>query len=204
MRIYRISSNKFHVDDRISAVFNGRKYEGQLMEEIEGADEWYVSFNDYQRIYDANNAKDDRLLEWMEGPIPESKLTLVNAATRWEDIKGTELNLNDPETFYYRASSFDVRQAKRIIHENPREKIQYDVNKVSYYLESGAISINEEIVEKADMSIPLIIVSSKGPNGVSYFPIDGWHRIARAIKEGVPTLPAYVLTLEETRKIMPK
>ncbi|MEV3986588.1 hypothetical protein [Nonomuraea sp. NPDC049758] len=49
-----------------------------------------------------------------------------------------------------------------------------------------------------DLDEPLIAVPV---DDAGHFPIDGWHRIRRALTEGVQHLPAIVLTAEEEHQI---
>ncbi|WP_181771266.1 hypothetical protein [Amycolatopsis pittospori] len=53
----------------------------------------------------------------------------------------------------------------------------------------------EYAMTKTDLSDPLIIAPLRSPSGEDFglFPIDGWHRIYRALSEGRETLPAYLL-----------
>lgn len=53
----------------------------------------------------------------------------------------------------------------------------------------------EYAMTKTDLSKPIIVAPLLGPPGVDFgrMPIDGWHRIYRALAEGRSTLPAYLL-----------
>jgi hypothetical protein len=53
----------------------------------------------------------------------------------------------------------------------------------------------EYAMTKTDLAKPIIIAPLSGPSGESLglMPIDGWHRIYRALSEGRETLPAHVL-----------
>ncbi|KAA9375969.1 hypothetical protein F5972_24935 [Microbispora cellulosiformans] len=57
-----------------------------------------------------------------------------------------------------------------------------------------AIWINEDHISEVDLSVPLIAVPipNAGP-----FIIDGWHRIARTLREHVIELPVIILTEQE-------
>jgi len=57
-------------------------------------------------------------------------------------------------------------------------------------------------MDKADLNIPIILISFKDhDNQEGYFPIDGWHRIRKAIENNITSLPAYKLTIEESQEI---
>jgi hypothetical protein len=49
----------------------------------------------------------------------------------------------------------------------------------------------------AALLVPLLFVPHRG----KHVCIDGWHRIAKALYQGFPCLPAYVLTEEEAESI---
>ena len=72
---------------------------------------------------------------------------------------------------------------------------------VEHYIKSGKIATYNDISEIADLNDPIILISTQHEDEISNFPIDGWHRIGKALKEGIEELPAYLLTLEETNKI---
>lgn len=59
-------------------------------------------------------------------------------------------------------------------------------------------NLNESTIAQADLDKPILIAEmppeSHGPNGERHIVIDGWHRMARAIRENV-TLKAYVMDL---------
>lgn len=56
------------------------------------------------------------------------------------------------------------------------------------------VAINREHAAQVDLSEPLIVVTV--PNGGMLL-IDGWHRLYKALDNGVPELLAVVLTAEE-------
>ncbi|MFE0774347.1 hypothetical protein [Streptomyces sp. NPDC058861] len=52
-----------------------------------------------------------------------------------------------------------------------------------------------------DLDQPVIIALLEFDSGPAHLLIDGVHRMYRAMTEGLPTLPAYVLTIAETATI---
>ncbi|MFC7582499.1 hypothetical protein ACFQYP_00820 [Nonomuraea antimicrobica] len=66
------------------------------------------------------------------------------------------------------------------------------------------VSIDENHVTTVDLSKPILLAPlpdpSTGQPGLE-MPIDGWHRLSRALTERVTTLPAIALTPEEERKV---
>lgn len=60
------------------------------------------------------------------------------------------------------------------------------------------IEVEEEHVPDADLSVPLIGTVLKDADGTPFLLlIDGWHRLARALREGASELRVYLLTPEE-------
>ena len=58
------------------------------------------------------------------------------------------------------------------------------------------VSVDIEFaLTKTDLTRPLIVAPLVAPSGepLGAIPIDGWHRIYRALSEGRETLPAYLL-----------
>jgi hypothetical protein len=114
-----------------------------------------------------------------------------------------DLNLTSPETFYYGRRSFDVRKAKRYIAMNSVEVSQFNVEDARSNVENDLIAtdLNRKGLE-VDLSVPIIVASIENwDKSVGRLPIDGWHRIAYALKEGIAALPMYLLSVEETKQI---
>jgi hypothetical protein len=212
MRIYKKAQQerKFYEGDIVEASFNGKKYVGEISNYIDNERQYFIRFNDldsvqemadgidstrnpnaYNRIYD--------IMEWMESPIEESDITLVKKGKRWELVK-SDMQLSTYEFFMMQGQSWDVRKAKRIIFEKPRETTQFPVDSVKYCLTNGSVNVGGDY-KSADLSIPIILTSTKGDSVSGQFPIDGWHRIAKAIELGVEFIPAYVLSPEENKEV---
>jgi hypothetical protein len=107
----------------------------------------------------------------------------------WDENKGSA----GPACFHF--GDYDVTEAKRILKDAPRDSVELDVAGYSAMLKLmagvGAPSTEDH------MKVPLIVVKVSA----GYLPIDGWGRIAKAIEQGRPSLPAVVLTVEEKRRI---
>jgi hypothetical protein len=116
------------------------------------------------------------------------------------------------ETFGFLWSEWDVDAAKAIIQAKPRKIERVAVSDLEPWLskrtrtETG-MSIRAGIVvddgrvandAKIDLSIPLIAVTLKQGGAL---PIDGWHRVARAVAQGVVDLPIVFLTKSESKSI---
>ncbi|MEX0596660.1 MAG: hypothetical protein WD512_09175 [Candidatus Paceibacterota bacterium] len=204
MKIHIKSSYKFHEDDTVSANFKGTNYVGTILE-ADFSDEqgmYWLSFDDYEKTSSSDDPNSYELLDWMESTFKGRDLRLIRSATRWEDID-SNLDLVNTEFFNYSGASWDVRAAKRTIYEKPRQTIQFQVKTAEYYIRSGSIATSDRAGVVPDLTIPIILISSENADGSSgYFPIDGWHRIRRALQMDIATLPAYALTIEESREIM--
>lgn len=204
MKMWKIAAaERLYEGDRIKAVFKGVTYDGTVDYADLENDDYTIKFDKWEKFnaWAQKNTSNDMydILDWMEGSFQLKDLQLVQKGMRWETVK-SDLELVKTETFYYYGVGWDVREAKRIIHQNPRPIQQFPVKSVEYYIRSGAIATNETY-KNANLNVPIILISTKGDEESGQFPIDGWHRIRKAIEEKVETLPAYVLTEEESKKI---
>lgn len=111
-------------------------------------------------------------------------------------------NVTDFENFSFMGHRFDVRAAKRIITEAPRQIMNVRPADVGAML--GMIRTVPHLVDSADLTHP-IVVATLGPKTkdepAAYLPIDGWHRLARAVRDKVESIPAVLLTAAETDRI---
>lgn len=112
------------------------------------------------------------------------------------------------ETFSFIAKSWNVSHAKAILRETPREKVSIQVKDLKQFV--GVIrDEGQEAIDEADLDKPIILVWVKIPADYreqgdpdSYcFPIDGWHRIKKAIQTGADQLFALVLSKEESEQV---
>ena len=206
MKIYKIALGKLYEGDRIRAYFRGKPYEGEIASSDidDGQNMYWINFDLFNELSKRAEAETDKslydLLDWMEDAFYDKSLELVSAGDRWEDIKGSELELNECEDFSYGGRAWDVRKAKRILYKNPRPKVMFPVRSVKSYIDHGLINTGRNYRD-ADLNIPLILISSRGDDVSGQFPIDGWHRIRKALENGVKELPAYVLNGEESKEI---
>ncbi|WP_433413247.1 hypothetical protein ACQP1V_29170 [Microtetraspora malaysiensis] len=95
------------------------------------------------------------------------------------------------ESFHFLAWSWNVTMAKSYATgRKPTGRLAPDAWRG--YL--GAIRIEDARIGAVDLSVPLIAVPipDAGP-----FIIDGWHRIACALRDGVSELQVVLLTAEE-------
>lgn len=124
---------------------------------------------------------------------------------RWTD---------EEEYFQFFLSTFDIREAKRILAKRKRVDVgQMSVAGAGGWIGEPPVAANDlsGIVvggvtvdwEKAasdavDTSVPVILAYTKSG---AIFPIDGWHRIAKAKLQGLTHLPAVALTKAESRRV---
>lgn len=201
---------KFKDDDVVQAKFNGARYIGRIIdvEGLETGNLYSISFEGYDELYNQNKPENDELVNWMEKTFQEEELRMISPATNWEEVQersDTKLNLTRDEEFYYGMNTWDVTEANRILFHKPRSTVKFPVKAVEYQLKSGHVNVTPEIKKLANLDIPLILITTEFKDGddveLSDFPIDGWHRIAKALDEDVEFLPAYKLDLEETKAI---
>ena len=134
-------------------------------------------------------------------------------AEEWrDDMSSDEHEWEDRDEFFtFFASRFDVTKAKEIIRDNPRKIMQMGLSGVAKMVtrpKEGSINlmmrIDWEKIDAAeptyDLNFPVIVAMISDDEG-GMLPIDGWHRIAKAVEEGREWLPAVVLTEEETKRI---
>lgn len=116
------------------------------------------------------------------------------------DSSGVAWRCTEYERFCFLGRVFDVRAAKRLIDCARRSVLSVKVAQAATLL--GVIRIDEELVGKADPNVPIILgtFSAEG-EGDCYMPIDGWHRIKRAAADGLDSIPAVLLTADETRRV---
>ncbi|HVI41931.1 MAG TPA: hypothetical protein VM577_14870 [Anaerovoracaceae bacterium] len=104
-------------------------------------------------------------------------------------------DLDRIETFKILGTEFDVQAAKKLLSVTSRPVSYINTNSLLFI--SRWVSTFWRIKVKADLSVPIIMASIGG----GYLPIDGWHRIHRAIDKKVESIPCVFLTPDETRKI---
>jgi hypothetical protein len=109
-------------------------------------------------------------------------------------------DVDRPERTQELFERYDVQQAKQIIVASPRPIELIDLTKhgaaIKDYLTGVKLKPDMDW-QKVDIEIPVIFVRTKGGK----FPIDGRHRLAKALDEGREAIPAEFLTTEETDAI---
>lgn len=121
-------------------------------------------------------------------------------ARRAAQERGIEANPK-PQIFHLLGHAWDIELADKILAEAPREPEPVDIRPLASWV--GLIRIDPKILRKADVTAPIYLAKARTRAGGKRYliPIDGWHRVARALQEGIEELPAYILTARETDKI---
>lgn len=118
------------------------------------------------------------------------------------------------EEFVYWLCIYDINKARRMlkdttreVHELPTEQLAAYVNyPASMMIDLVKATIDENHIDHVD-DTPIILAWTPKPRGDDNpkrlaLPIDGHHRIAKAIKHNQPTVKCYLLTEEETDSII--
>jgi len=128
-----------------------------------------------------------------------------NPAQRWDpaDWNATE---HSHEYFRFGQDAWNIGKAKMILASKPERKlvtfkvidlrplaplVGIDWKRVDRDLE---FPVEDQVIK---LRVPLIVIVTK----YGALPIDGWHRIGKAIRMGVKTLPAVVLTKAEEKAV---
>lgn len=128
---------------------------------------------------------------------------------------GVHWDHSQEEFFNWVGRNYDIRKAKRILAEAPREIHQIGIEGLrdliarsepgeygKTILHVGIAVREEDLTAPVDLEVPLILAfgALEGQPDMP-FPIDGWHRIKAALDRGVFVLPGVVLELAETETI---
>lgn len=110
-----------------------------------------------------------------------------------------------PETYGYlkRAWVYDVDLARRLVSDG-RAPVELEPDDVAYCVDNSRI--HEQHLDHVDTRFPGIIAHLWGPGESGtwehgHLLIDGNHRAARCLRDGLPFF-AYVLTEEESERIL--
>ena len=118
-------------------------------------------------------------------------------------------NTDRAEIFRLLWSRWDIRKAKQILAATPSRVVRTCEVKpfestISRRLESGAITIGvrvdwDRVQHDAtiDLTVPIILGTLEDADLL----LDGYHRVAKALRTRVATLPCVVLTRDETENV---
>jgi nitrogen fixation protein len=104
--------------------------------------------------------------------------------------------MSDRECFCFLSYCWDVTAAKQIAANLPIGRF----DPTSWFGWLGAITLDEDHIPTVDLERPIIAVKLADAGGASMI-IDGWHRIARAQRDGLTDLPVTVLDEDQERTI---
>jgi hypothetical protein len=109
------------------------------------------------------------------------------------------------EKFIYAFDEWSIDRAKQIIKDRPRPIRTLNIEPFEEFIgRPGKIRFFGVVVnwrkaesDKVDLDVP--VITAYGSMGK--IPIDGWHRIAKALLKGLKELPWLALTKEESKKV---
>lgn len=106
---------------------------------------------------------------------------------------------DEGETFTLMAHTWDVTRGWELAGD--REPVEVETRQLVSLL--TLIRIDEEHAMTVDVTRPLLLATYPAQDGqpALHLPIDGWHRLARAVMEQVPTMRAVVLTEAESEQV---
>ncbi|GAA4100938.1 ParB N-terminal domain-containing protein [Actinomadura miaoliensis] len=104
--------------------------------------------------------------------------------------------MSQREFFQFLAYRWDVTKAQQIAATLPVHR--FDPQPWFGWL--NAVALNEEHISTVDLDRPIIAVRLREAEGNAMI-IDGWHRIARAQREGVTALPIVVLSEDQEYQV---
>src|SRR5260370_834510 len=98
----------------------------------------------------------------------------------------------------YNYQEYDVRKAKRLIVEAPRAVKELDLLHYGEWLQDQLQYCDvSPTLSQVDLGLPVIFGRLPAGN----LPLDGWHRIKKALETGAKSLPVIYLSEEETEAI---
>ena len=101
--------------------------------------------------------------------------------------------MSEGEEFTFGVWTWDVdqaQQAARLVKAQP-----LPISNLGALISMGLIYVDAEHADTVDLDKPILVAPL--PETATHLPIDGWHRIAKALSQGVTELPAKVLTAEQ-------
>lgn len=154
-------------------------------------------------------------------PFPASSLNCLESPMPVLDaLDPMALDTQSPEIFWYGLVQIDIREAKRILSAKKRppklknaligDLARFVRRPSTEYLADGSIAftggpmeLDWEHIESpnVDLSVPILLAQLPKDLG-GLWPIDGWHRIAKAIEGGSKSLPCYILSAKDSLRVI--
>jgi nitrogen fixation protein len=100
------------------------------------------------------------------------------------------------EVFQFLTWRWDVSKAQQIAADLPVRS--FDPQPWFGYL--STVALNEDHIPTVNLERPIIAVQLREANGAAFI-IDGWHRLARAQRDGVTKLPIVVLDEDQEYQV---
>ncbi|MCB9922297.1 MAG: hypothetical protein H6822_08950 [Planctomycetaceae bacterium] len=140
--------------------------------------------------------------------------------TQPTEIDPYSLDTQSFNVFHMGLVRIDVREAKRIlsakkrrprIHQCQLEPLagmvrRPEINTLSdgtIEVAASSVSLDWDLIAspKVDLEVPILL--ARLPKQLpGLWPIDGWHRIAKAVDAGIQSLPCYILSAKDTARII--
>lgn len=130
------------------------------------------------------------------------------------------LDIDTPETYRIGLVRIDVRAAKRILTSKKRRPLIYQcgLNRIADLVRRSdsqkppdgtfVVSASEQYIDwdrisspSIDLSVPVLLARLPRDLG-GLWPIDGWHRIAKAVDNHLNSLPCYILSARDSLRII--
>lgn len=109
------------------------------------------------------------------------------------------------ETFFYLYDFWNVDRAKQLIKDRPRPIRRLNIEPFQELLcppgkiRAFGVAINWKKANSDDVNLDDPVLTAYGSMGK--LPIDGWHRIGKALLKGLKELPWIALTKEESKLV---
>ena len=120
--------------------------------------------------------------------------------------KVIELNLSDQVFTFTDATGtqwhWNASKGYRLIKQAPRPTMEFypsDCGIDMAHLRQRYPDLDEQYAKTVDLSKPILFLPFH--DGTSVL-CDGWHRLARAVMEGITCLPCYELTPQEAEQVL--
>lgn len=97
---------------------------------------------------------------------------------------------------------WNASKGYRLIEQAPREVMEFCPAESQIdlaHLRERYLNLDEEYAKTVDLSRPILFVPFH--DGTSVL-IDGWHRLWRAVSEGIECVPCYELTPKEAEQVL--
>jgi hypothetical protein len=122
-------------------------------------------------------------------------------------MEANQFDTETPETFHFLNWYVDVQKAKLLLASKKRPTTgQMNISDVAKLIgEPGKYVLGigvswDRVQNDASINLEVPVILAYTPHG-ELFPIDGWHRIAKAKLQGVEKLPCVVLSRADSKKV---